>query len=77
MVTTNQVGSNTIGQPHQNQLVVVVVVVRAVMVAITDQVAAVDISVVIRNNVAACVDLQDHHVRLTDRNTERRFENER
>lgn len=68
VVTTNQVGSNTIGQPHQNQLAVV----RAVTVAITDQVAAVAISVAIHNNVAACVDHRDPHVLSTDRNTAQR-----
>lgn len=71
---TNQVGSNTIEQPHQSQLVVVVM---EVTVAITDQVAAVDILAVIHNNVAACVDHRGPHVRSTDRNTERRSENER
>lgn len=74
MVTTNQVGSNTIGQPHLNQLVEVV---REVTVVITDQVVAVDISAAIHNNVVACVDHRGPHVRSTDRNTERRSENER
>lgn len=80
VATTNQVGSNTIEQPLQNQSVVVVV--RTSKVVITDQVATVvravvDISETIPNNEAVCVVHRGPHGRSTDRNTERRSEIER